>query len=177
MTQSEEQDSYKAIPYTFDNYSEASRQPRQAILQLVLDLLYGCGLRRSEVTALALKDVNFDRRVLHVRQAKGYKDRYVPMSKKVYQATQEFVYQHRSYWTRRPSMLFPYTAHYIPACIDILLRHCQNLKHKKITPHTLRHSIATHLLQNGMSIENISRFLGHSSLESTQIYTHIINDL
>jgi len=50
----------------------------------------------------------------------------------------------------------------------------QSLKSKNITLHTLRHSIATHLLQNGMSLEQISRFLGHSSLESTQIYTHLV---
>jgi len=60
----------------------------------------------------------------------------------------------------------------------MLIRYSENesLKEKNLCLHTLRHSIATHLLQNGMNIENIARFLGHSTLESTQIYTHIINE-
>jgi len=53
----------------------------------------------------------------------------------------------------------------------------ENLMAKHITPHTLRHSIATHLMQNDVPIQSISQFLGHSSLESTQIYTHLVNQL
>lgn len=179
LTPAEITDLYNTIQNTFLKYALASREPRQAILTLVLDLLYGCGLRRSEVTNLQIKDVNFNRKVLHIRQAKGYKDRYVPMSKKVYQNIQNFVFTHRKYFNRRPSYLFPYTSHYIPKALEILLRETSNheLKTKRLTPHSFRHSIATHLLQNGMSIESIAKFLGHSSLESTQIYTHIINDL
>jgi len=178
LTPKEIQELYKTVSLTFLDFSMSKREPRQAVLKLVLDLCYGCGLRRQEVTNLYLKDVDFDRKVLHVRQGKGYKDRYVPMSKTVCKSVEFFVYQHRSFFTRRPQMLFPYTSYYIPYCIDILLRETTNteLKEKRITPHTLRHSIATHLLQNGMNIENISRFLGHNTLESTQVYTHIVNE-
>ena len=179
LTRQEVRELYQAIPATFSNYGLATREPRQAILHLVLDLLYGCGLRRGEVIKLALDDVDLDRKVLHVRQAKGYKDRYVPLSKGVYRSIQLFVYQYRSYWSRRSGMLFPYTGDYIPYTLGILLRATDNqrLKQKKLTPHTLRHSVATHLLQGGMSIEGIARFLGHASLESTQIYTNITDEL
>ena len=73
LTRQEVRELYRAIPATFSNYGLATREPRQAILHLVLDLLYGCGLRRGEVTKLTLDDVDLDRKVLHVRQAKGYK--------------------------------------------------------------------------------------------------------
>ena len=75
LTQQEVRDLYGAIPHTFAHHGLAAREPRQAILHLVLDLLYGCGLRRGEVTKLTLSDVDLDRKILHVRQAKGYKDR------------------------------------------------------------------------------------------------------
>ncbi len=179
LTQQEVRDLYGAIPHTFAHHGLAAREPRQAILHLVLDLLYGCGLRRGEVTKLTLSDVDLDRKILHVRQAKGYKDRYVPLSKGVYRSIQLFVYQYRAYWSRRSGMLFPYTKHYLPFCLDILLRATDNqrLKQRKVTPHTLRHSVATHLLQGGMSIEGIARFLGHDTLESTQIYTRCVHEL
>lgn len=178
LTQKEIQDLYKAVPLTFEKYGIKHRQPRQAILTLILDLCYGCGLRRQEVTKLNLKDVDFNRRILHVKQAKGYKDRYVPMSEQIVKSIEFFVYQHRRYFYRRPEMLFPYTSHYIPFALDIIIRETENrvLKEKNVTPHCLRHSIATHLLENGMNIEKISRFLGHSSLDSTQIYTHLVNE-
>ena len=168
---------YAAIPNTFYNYSLATREPRQAILTLVLDLCYGCGLRRSEVTNLQLSDVKLDRKILHIQQAKGYKDRYVPFSQAIYKNLQLFIYQHRSYWNRRPKMLFPYHSPFVARCVKILQRDSNSgtLKEKQISPHSLRHSIATHLLENGMDIKKIARFLGHDSLESTQIYTHLPN--
>ena len=170
---------YEAIPNTFQNYGLATREPRQAILTLVLDLCYGCGLRRSELTNLQLNDVKLDRKVLHIRQAKGYKDRYVPFSQAIYKNLQLFIYQYRSYWNRRPQMLFPYCSHFVARCIKILQRESNNdlIKAKQISPHSLRHSIATHLLENGMDIKKIARFLGHDSLESTQIYAHINEEL
>ena len=76
-------------------------------------------------------------------------------------------------------MLFPYHSPFVARCVKILQRDSNNeaLKEKKISPHSLRHSIATHLLENGMEIKKIARFLGHDSLESTQIYAHINEEL
>lgn len=171
------QELYKTIPLTFLDFTFATRIPRQMVIRLVLDLCYGCGLRRSEMQNIQLKDVDFDRRLIYVKQGKNYKDRYVPMSQKVYENIQDFIYNYRTAIpSKRPLYLYPYKE--TAFIFKVLLRQSsRELQTKKPTLHTLRHSIATHLLQNGMSIENISQFLGHSGLSSTQIYTHIINDL
>ncbi len=177
LTQQEITQLYKAIPHTFLDFTFATRIPRQNVIRLVLDLCYGCGLRRSEMQNIQLKDVDFDKKIIYIRQGKNYKDRYVPMSQKVYENTQDFVYNyHSAVPSKRPLYLYPYKE--ISFVFKVLLRECNtDLQQKKPTLHTLRHSIATHLLQNGMSIENISQFLGHSGLATTQLYTHIVNDL
>ena len=100
----------------------------------------------------------------------------IPMSAGVYSELREYVYNHRNQLKLNHNRLFT-------CCKDTLhwkLKNLQNacndehIKAKRLTLHILRHSIATHLLQNGMSIENISLFLGHSSLDTTQIYTHLV---
>jgi len=153
------------------------RQAAHYELKLVFALFYGCGLRRSEGYKLQIQDINFDQKTVFVEQGKNYKDRIIPMSEGVYRELQDYVYNYRTRLKLNHSRLFDYDIQ-----TQILrLRHLQNIcqdeqiKEKRITLHILRHSIATHLLQNGMSIENIALFLGHSSLESTQIYTHLIN--
>ena len=179
LTSEEIQILYNTIPQTFPRLIFAIREARQMAVKLVLDLCYGCGLRRSEALNVKISDVNFDQRVIHVKQGKNYKDRFVPMSKKVYENLLTFTYQHRrSFSDHRPAYLYPFKTYAIAEALEMLVNNCNNetIKNKKPTLHTLRHSIATHLLQNGMDIENIARFLGHSTLESTQIYTHIEND-
>jgi len=157
----------------------------------MLAIYYGCGLRRNEGVCLDLRDINFDRSILHVRKGKNYKERFVPISKISLKHLQEYIYNHR------PELLQGNKAE----ALFISCNHCkrmqgqalilrlkylqyqsgnldpagagQALQEKEIGLHTLRHSIATHFLQAGMKLESISRFLGHSSLESTQIYTHL----
>lgn len=188
LTASEVQQLYDTVGLTFSDMQFAQREPRQMTLKLALDLCYGCGLRRSEAANVKLNDVNFDQRVIHIRQGKNYKDRFVPMSQKVYDSLQTYIYQYRRYFNEerftgqsngRNEYLYPFGSATIATALKLLVKHSDNdkLKAKKPTPHTLRHSIATHLLQNGMSIEQIARFLGHGTLESTQLYTHIINGL
>ncbi len=171
---------YDTIPSTYKAVNNhILREARQMVLKLVLDLCYGCGLRKTEVLKLKYKDVDFVRRVLHIRQSKGYKDRYVPMNKATSKSIEYFVYHYSRLLQpnkQRKDYLYPYKN---IIALKLLLPLCKDttLKDKRPTLHTLRHSIATHLLQNGMPIESISRFLGHSSLSTTQIYTHIINEL
>jgi len=187
LTSDEIQKLYDTVELTYLDMHFAGREPRQMTLKLVLDLCYGCALRRNEALNLKLNDVNFEQRIIHVKQGKNYKDRFVPMSGKVYESLQNYVYQHRRYFNEdrfkgqtkgRNEYLYPFGSCSIAKALELLIKYSesQSLKDKKPTPHTLRHSIATHLLQNGMNIEHIARFLGHSTLESTKIYTHILNE-
>jgi integrase/recombinase XerD len=149
----------------------------------MLAVFYGCGLRRREGSSLEVDDLNFDRRILHVRKGKNYKERLVPFSKSSSKILQEYVYDHRPLLTKsnQISALFigmtgkAMTGGSLYGRLKqlVLLTDNPDLINKDVGLHTLRHSIATHLLENGMSLPKIQRFLGHSSLESTQIYTHI----
>jgi integrase/recombinase XerD len=149
----------------------------------MLVIYYSCGLRRNEGVHLAIDDINFDTRLLHVRKGKNYKERFVPVSKASAGYLQEYVYDHRPLLTRnkKESALFisvtgkPMTGDRLYNRLKLLQALAGDiaLEEKTIGLHTLRHSIATHLLAAGMSLEKIARFLGHSSLDSTQIYTHL----
>jgi len=162
--------------------SEDTLLAMQARDRAMLVVFYGCGLRRNEGVHLNLSDINFDKAVLHVRKGKNYKERFVPISKRSLKHLQEYIYDHRSQLARSSiDALFlsqrGFRMH--GQSLMIRLKSLQyktndlNLQEKEVGLHTLRHSIATHLLSAGMKLESISRFLGHSSLESTQIYTHL----
>lgn len=168
-------------------YRDTENQ-RQEILQVrdraILTVFYGCGLRRNEGTHLELNDVNLDRRILHVRKGKNYKERFVPFSKQNAKILEEYIYDYRPLLTKskKESRLFigvtskPMTGGTLYTRLKLLQLQVDDieLQNKHLTLHNLRHSIATHLLQAGMPLHKISRFLGHSSLESTQIYTHLV---
>jgi site-specific recombinase XerD len=149
----------------------------------MLAVYYGCGLRLNEGASLELRDILRDRKLLHVRKGKRYKERYVPVAAKSYEALRLYM----DY--ARPQLLQQYKteALFIDANkghpIDkqsLYVRIKQLVKKarikKKVGTHTLRHSIATHLLQSGMKLEKIQEFLGHGDLDSTQIYTHLANE-
>jgi len=143
----------------------------------ILSLLYGCGLRINEATALLVEDINHAKEVLYVRAAKNYKSRYVPMSTKVKQDLQHYVQYSRSLLlgeqenksfllsTKKGRSLKSYG---INDRLKILAQRAG--LQKRIHAHILRHSIATHLLQEGMPLEDIQHFLGHNSIESTEKY-------
>ena len=161
----------------------------------MLSLLYGCGLRINECRHLNIADVNLQKGELIVRTGKGDKQRIVPMVGRVLEYIENYLNEHR-YWFTTSHAQRTWQDVQKPTAVDrqaVLLNErgarleagyygrLQKLKErasieKRVTPHILRHSIATHLLAAGMELESISEFLGHSSLESTQIYTHIAND-
>jgi integrase/recombinase XerD len=176
LTQQEIKTLYSHIPDTYQSCNFAERDMKQAELRAIFALFYGCGLRRSEGWKLRIKDIDFDRKTVFVEQGKNYKDRIISMSAGVYNQLQDYVYNYRSKLKLNHSRLFNCNM----ATFGVKLKYLQSLCHdetvkaKRLSPHVLRHSIATHLLQNGMSIENIALFLGHSSLDTTQIYTHLI---
>ena len=140
-------------------------------------LYYACGLRFSEGYGLIAKEIDFNRRTVFIRQGKNYKDRIIPMNDNMYHALEDYLYNFRNCIRCRHGRLFVQS----PATLQRDLHHLhslcrnENIREKRLSFHVLRHSVATHLLQKGMDIENIARFLGHSSLTSTQIYTHIVN--
>jgi integrase/recombinase XerD len=167
---------YATAQKLFPRLPFGEAEPRRALATLILDLCYGCGLRKSEAYKLLIEDIDFDKKLLFIKQAKGYKDRYIPMSETVTQRIKLFIYQYRSSFKATHKRAFPLSLHSLAYYSKILLQN-SGLKYSTgIGLHTLRHSIATHLLQNGMSIEQIAKFLGHNSLESTQIYTHLSNE-
>ncbi|MFV0515423.1 MAG: tyrosine-type recombinase/integrase [Jhaorihella sp.] len=151
----------------------------------MLTVFYGCGARRNEGYHLNIDDIDFDRQVLHIRKGKANKERLVPFNKTNARYLQEYVYDSRPILLndKRKSAFFinergnRLTAQSMSIRLKILQQRTDDstLQEKNVRLHVLRHSIATHLLQNGMPLENISRFLGHNSLESTQVYTHLIN--
>jgi integrase/recombinase XerD len=175
LTQDEIKTLYACIPDTYQKSPFAERQEKQAELRVIFALFYGCGLRRSEGWKLRLKDIDFDRKTVFVEQGKNYKDRVVPMSAGVYNELQNYIYNYRNR-NKKHDRLFDCNKATFGNKLKYLQTFCtdENIKAKRLSTHVLRHSIATHLLQNGMSIENISLFLGHSNLDSTQIYTHLI---
>lgn len=151
----------------------------------MLAILYGCGLRRNETYHLNVTDILSDRGLIHVRKGKNYKERFVPIGKTNLNYLQDYIYQSRPEFLKekKTDALFISThkkrmqGQSMLHRLRILIVRTENfmLMEKEIGLHTLRHSIATHLLENGMSLENIAQFLGHSSLDSTQIYTHLTN--
>ena len=149
----------------------------------MLTAFYGCGLRRNEVYHLDIRDIIFEKKILHVRKGKGYKERMIPVTKQSLLHLQNYLYDARPYFCNDKNEAFLVTqsgkrldGQMMLIRLKQLIQFTANaeLMQKDIHLHTLRHSIATHLLQNGMKLERIKEFLGHSSLESTQIYTHFL---
>lgn len=159
----------------------------QARDRALLVIYYSCGLRRNEGVNVSVDDINFDTRILHVKKGKNYKERFVPLNKTNAEYLKIWVYDYRSKTVKSGTehRLFvnfyglPMISGTLYARLKLLQLQSEDttLQQKTIGLHTLRHSIATHLLQAGMSLEKIAHFLGHSSLESTQIYTHIVEKI
>jgi len=150
----------------------------------MLVLYYSCGLRRNEAIHVELSDIDFNNNILFVRKGKNGKQRYVPFTDQSHQILREYINVGRRRLNRknkyRKTLFISRTGDKLQSksLLNRLKVLCKkvDIDDTNIGLHTLRHSIATHLLQNEMSIYDISEFLGHSSLESTQIYTHIINE-
>lgn len=144
----------------------------------MLAVYYGCGLRRNEGVNLDINDIHFDKNFVYVRKGKNYKERYVPMSAGVKEDLQNYIDFVRPVLIKTGAKALFLNQYGKRLGSNSMADRLQNLKekaeiNKEAGLHALRHSIATHLLVSGMELEKIKRFLGHASLESTQIYTHI----
>lgn len=164
----------------------AVREPRFAVC---LRLIYHCGLRVGEAVSLEVQDIlgHHNPPRLHIRNAKGGKDRHVPMAPAMLEELRAFWRTHRN-----PKLLFPcpppaqeravvsrslgqtHQPMSIASVQEVfrLARQATGM-HPRATTHTLRHSYATHLLERGISLRQISAYLGHQSLDTTLIYTHL----
>lgn len=149
----------------------------------MLAIFYGCGLRLNEGANIELQDIKETSKILHVRKGKHYKERFVPIAEKNFTEIKYYLdYARKELLNEKQSTYFFIGANQgIPMHKQSLYIRIKKLVKKakikkKVGTHTLRHSIATHLLQSGMKLERIQQFLGHSSLDSTQIYTHLQNE-
>ena len=164
---------------TIQEIQELYNKTENSLEKAVLGIFYGCGLRRTEGQALNIKDINFRENLLYVREGKGKKRRVIPLNKKVKQDIENYIYFERFSKTENKALIVNKTGQRMRGgTYNTIIKNLvekAGIK-KEITLHNLRHTIATQLLNNGMSIEYVRDFLGHKHLEATQIYTHVINE-
>jgi integrase/recombinase XerD len=137
----------------------------------ILTLTYSVGLRVSEITNLKIEDVDSKRMIIHIKNAKGRKDRLVPLSQKVLNLLRDYYKQYKPIgylFTGQTSNQYS-------------IRSCQSIYKKYIDQsghiHQLRHSCFTNLLENGTDLRIIQKIAGHASIKTTEIYTHVSNQM
>lgn len=148
--------------------------------RILIGLLYGCGLRCMEVRNVRLQDLDFDRKQLKVVQGKGKKDRYVPLSEHLIRGLKAYIQ------TEKPQQyLFngqpigraggDFDSRYSQRGVQWAIKQAAKAAkiQKEVCVHTLRHSYATHLLEDGMDIMTLKDLLGHQNVETTMEYLHI----
>ncbi|CAM3949496.1 tyrosine-type recombinase/integrase [Cohnella lubricantis] len=141
----------------------------------ILYLTYSSGLRVGEVVRLRLKDLDRERKTVHIRQGKGRKDRVTVLSEAAYEVVEAYL---RSGYADRAGWLFPGQQegkHLTERSVQKLFE--QKLREagirKEVSVHSLRHSFATHLLEGGIDLRYIQELLGHQNIRTTEVYTHI----
>jgi site-specific recombinase XerD len=146
--------------------------------QAIFEVFYGAGVRKAELIRLSLDDVNYDDGLVMVREGKGGKDRVVPIGEKGLAALRRYVRLARPLLAKgEESHLFVSLRGGVMGEMGILQCVKRTVKAAGITrnvhPHALRHCCATHMLNHGADIRYVQEFLGHASLSSTQVYTHV----
>jgi integrase/recombinase XerD len=137
----------------------------------ILTLTYSVGLRVSEITNLKIEDIDSKRMLIHIKNAKGRKDRLLPLSSNVLNLLREYYKQYRpKEYLFNGQISNKYS---IGSCQQIYKKYIEKTGHI----HTLRHSCATNLLENGTDLRLIQKILGHSNIKTTEIYTHVSNQL
>lgn len=177
LTQDEIKELFEACNYS--HMAEHFQMRDKAILVL----LYSCGLRRNEAVHINTEDILFEKGRIYVRKGKNYKERAVPLNKYNLNILEEYLYEARPEFLKNYQTDALLLSNHGKRASDLTIANRlkeiinatenETIQEKNITLHTLRHSIATHLMQNKVPIKSISTFLGHTSLESTQIYVHL----
>ncbi len=140
--------------------------------RLMIQIGYAAGLRASEILSLQWNDIDFDRNIIHIKQSKGKKDRVVMLSSRVKDSLLSLSMDKQGF-VFRTNRGGKYTPRTLQKVIENAAKKA-NI-HKHITPHTLRHSFATHLLEQGVDIRYIKDLLGHANITTTLIYTRVSN--
>ncbi len=173
LNEKEVQDLINAVTWRDDD--TPNKKQAQIRDKVILTLLYSTGLRISELINLISRDIDFDERTIRVR-GKGDKDRIVLFDEK----TKELLTEYLKFRKSNAEYLFVNRQNnkLTPRYIQLMIKKYADKAgiKKKVTPHVLRHSFATHLLKNGVDIRVIQQLLGHTSLSTTQIYTNIDMD-
>jgi len=144
--------------------------------KVIIELAYACGLRVSEIVNLQINSIYFEESYIQVT-GKGQKDRLIPVNKTTLSMIDEYINTERTKFSSNSIFLFisqhkkPLTRQRIWQIIKLHIRNAGIIKN--VSPHTLRHSFATHILENGGSLRAIQEMLGHSNISTTEIYTHI----
>ena len=165
--------SEKKLPKVVDNeyIKEKLNKINNLKHKTILTLTYSVGLRVSEIVNLKIEDIDSKRMLIHIKNAKGRKDRLVPLSSNVLNLLRDYYkkYRPKEYLFNGQSSL------------KYSIGSCQQIYKKYIEPdghiHTLRHSFATSLLENGIDLRIIQKILGHSNVKTTEIYTHVSNQI
>jgi site-specific recombinase XerD len=150
---------------------------RNLLDRTLLMVLYSTGMRNCEVRHLQVKDIDSQSMLIHIQRGKGGRNRYVPLSPKLLETLREYWR-----WMKPKTWLFPGTVHNWradkPLTPKVVWDACQFAAQragieKRVYPHLLRHSYATHLLEEGADLRTIQLLLGHVELEHTVVYLHL----
>lgn len=138
----------------------------------ILFLMYSTGMRRSEVINLKISCIDSDRMLIKIEDAKGHKDRFVPLSAKLLPVLRRY---YKAYKPKLYLFEGQFSSKYSETSIAAISKDygkAAKIK-KRVKPHTFRHTFATHLLENGVSLRYIQALLGHSNVKTTERYTHV----
>ncbi len=160
------------------------QSPHQRRIAVMIELMYACGLRVSELVGLPENCINFDKKQLLVR-GKGSKERLIPVAESALEQVKDYL-TYRDWFLkkgRKSIWLFPSkTSASGHLTRDMFFKQLKDLARevgieaKRISPHVLRHSFATHLLNHNADLRAVQKMLGHEDIATTEIYTHIISD-
>ena len=155
------------------------KAPKYLKHRLIIDVLYSCGLRSYELCNLRLADVDFERKTVFIKKQKGDFYRYLPLSKYIIKGLKQYIQSESPVEFLFNSQV---TDNGKPRGVTVraiqwIIKENRNKvdTYKKITAHTLRHTYATHLLEDGLNIMALKELLGHARIETTIIYLHVTN--